>query len=204
MEEYKSNSMLPKEVKPKEEVTEKKLDKVVTGPVKVRKKSGLRKFADDVIQEDVRNVKSYIFTEVIIPAIKTTISDVVSNGIDMILYGETRGRRGGSGRGLSKISYRDYYDRDRRKDRDRERRPAGYDFDEIIFNNKGEAEAVLFRMDEIIDRYGVVTVADFYELAGEPGKWTDNKYGWMDLRDVSPVRVRDGYIIPLPKVRAID
>ena len=185
-----------------------KIEPVVTGPVKVRKKSGFRKFVDDVIAEDMRNVKSYIFSEVVLPAIKSTISDVVSNGIDMVLYGETRGRRSSSSsRGLSRISYRDYYDRDKRdRDRDREerRRPAGYDFDEIVFDSKGDAEIVLLKMDEVIDRCGVVSVADFHEFAGEPGKWTDNKYGWTDVRDVEPIRTRDGYILPLPKVRVID
>lgn len=194
------------EVKKEKEIE--KIEPVVTGPVKVRKKSGFRKFVDDVIAEDMRNVKSYIFSEVVLPAIKSTISDVVSNGIDMVLYGETRGRRSSSSnRGLSRISYRDYYDRDKRdRDRDREerRRPAGYDFDEIIFDSKGDAEIVLLKMDEVIERCGVVSVADFYEFAGEPGKWTDNKYGWTDVRDVEPIRTRDGYILPLPKVRVID
>lgn len=53
------------------------------------KKSEMQKFADVFISEDVNNVKSYIVMDVLVPAIKKAISDIVTNGIDMILYGET-------------------------------------------------------------------------------------------------------------------
>ena len=60
-------------------------------------------------------------------------------------------------------------------------------------------------MDELIATYGVVRVADFYELVGVTGNYTDNKYGWTDIRNASVVRARDGgYIIKLPKAFPID
>ena len=48
----------------------------------------MQKFADVFISEDVNNVKSYIVMDVLVPAIKKAISDIVTNGIDMILYGK--------------------------------------------------------------------------------------------------------------------
>ena len=76
---------------------------------------------------------------------------------------------------------------------------TGYDYDDIILETRGEAEDVLERMEELIDMYQLVSVADFYDLVGVSGNYTDNKYGWTNVRNASVVRVRDGYMIKLPK-----
>ena len=58
-------------------------------------------------------------------------------------------------------------------------------------------------MDEIIDMYGRVSVADLYDLVGITGNYTDNNYGWTNLASAEPIRVRDGYVIKLPKAMPI-
>ena len=75
-----------------------------------------------------------------------------------------------------------------------------FDYDDITFATRGDAESVLMRMDELIDVYGSACVADFYDLAGVTGNYTDNKYGWIDLQSATVIRMRDGYIIKFPKV----
>ncbi len=195
MEEYKPNSHKFKEDQ-KGSVPEKKVEKVIAGTVKSKKKSDIRKFTDVFISEDVNNVKSYILLEVLIPAIKKAISDIVTNGIDMILYGETGKTKSNST--ASKVSYRSYYDGGRR-DYSAVHTKTGYNYDDIILDNRGEAEEVLSRMDELISTYGLVSIADLYDLVGITGNYTDNKYGWTDIRSASVIRVRDGYMIKLPK-----
>jgi len=101
MENYPSNSH-----KAREEVAEKKVEKVVSGKTSTKKKSGIRKLSDTFLSEDVSNVKSYIFSEVLLPAAKKLVSDIVTNGIDMLLYGEIKNKKGNS----SKVSYSRYYD----------------------------------------------------------------------------------------------
>ncbi len=202
MEEYKSNSHKSKEEQ-RIAVPEKKVEKVVSGSVKSRKKSEFQKFADVFIQEDAQKVKSYILMDVLVPAVKKAISDIVTNGIDMILYGET-GRTKKSGT-ASKVSYRSYYDkRNDQRDYSSARTRTGYDYDDVILDNRGEAEEVLSRMDELVATYGLVSVADFYDLVGITGSYTDNKYGWTDIRNASVVRVRDGYTIKLPRALALN
>lgn len=183
----------------------KKVEKVVSGSVKVKKKNGVTKFADNFISEDIHNVKSYVITDVLIPSVKRAISEMVTNGIDMILYGSTGGRSKRSS--ADRVSYRNYYDRrddDRYRDRDRDRvRTSAYSFDDIVFDSRGEAEEVLARMDELIDQYGIVSVADLYDLVGVTGNYTDNKYGWTNIRNAEPIRVRGGYMLRLPKALPI-
>lgn len=193
MEEYKPNSHKSKEQDP---IPEKKVEKVVSGSVRSRKKSAVGKFANAFIQEDAQNVKSYIFMEVLIPALKKAISDIVTNAIDMFLYGESGRSRKSSA--ASKVSYRSYYD-DRNDRRVSNRLRASYDYNDIILDNRGEAEEVLDRMNELIDIYQVASVADLYDLVGIQGNYTDNKYGWTDLRTADVVHVRDGYLLKMPR-----
>ena len=202
MENYKPNSHKSKE-KQSEAVPEKKLEKVVQGKVKTKKKSEARKFADVFISEDVANVKSYVLMDVLVPAIKKAISDIVTNGIDMVLYGESGRTRKSSP--ASRVSYSRYYDRPSdRRDREPARTRGGYDYNDIILETRGEAEQVLRTMDEIVGTYGIVRVADLNELVGITGQYTDNNYGWMDIRNAYVQRVRDGYLLKLPRAVPID
>lgn len=203
MEEYKPNSNKYKEEQKAELVEKKKVEKVVKGPVKTKKKSGLTKFAETFISEDAKNVKSYIFSDVLIPSLKKAITDIVTDGINMILYGGTgKGKKNSS---ISNVSYRSYYDQ---RDRDRyasdnPRTRSGYNYDDVILDTRGEAEEVLHQMMELIETYDVVSVADLYDLVGITGNYTDNNYGWTNVRNTEIVRVRDGYMLKLPKVLPI-
>ena len=138
MENYPSNSH-----KAREEVAEKKVEKVVSGKTSTKKKSGIRKLSDTFLSEDV----SYIFSEVLLPAAKKLVSDIVTNGTNMLLYGEIKNKKGNS----SKVSYSRYYD-----DRSRDYRSPvvrnNFDYDEIIFETRGDAEAVLDAMYDILNQ----------------------------------------------------
>lgn len=193
MGEYKSNSHKSKE-RQNEPIPEKKVEKVISGSAKSKKKSGLQKITNVFVPEDVEDVKSYIFEDIVVPAVKDIILDAVKAVLGV--NGSSRGK----GSTASKASYRKYYDdRERRDYSGVTRTRSGYEYDDVIIENRGEAEDVLSRMDELISTYGLVSVADFYDLVGISGNYTDNKYGWTDIRSASVVRVRDGYMIKLPK-----
>lgn len=196
MEEYTPNTHKFKE-RQKQLAEKPKVEKVIKGSAKTKEKGEFRKFIDTFISEDVDNVKSYIVLDVLIPAAKKAISDIVTNGIDMILYGESGVSRKRST--SSRVSYRDFYDSKRRDDRSVSRTRTGYSYDDLVFESRGEAEEVRERMDELIDTYGQVSVADMYDLAGITCEYTDNNYGWINIRNATVDRVRDGYILKMPK-----
>lgn len=202
MMEYQPNSHKSKELPATEHEREKKIEKVVNGTVKTRDNKK-RKFADIFISEDAANVKSYIFMDVLVPAIKKAISDIVTDGIDMILYGGT-GRSERSGR-TNKVSYRSYYDkRDARREKGTYAPRNRFDYDDIVFESRVEAEEVRRQMLDVIARYGFVTVADMYDMAGLTPPYTANSYGWTSIRTAETTRVFDGYVIKLPKASPID
>ena len=199
---YPANSNASKqEVKTAAE--EKRVTKVVKGNVRT-KPNEVRKFADVFISEDINNVKSYILMDVLVPAIKKAVADIVTNGIEMILYGSTSNRRNSSSG--SKVSYRNYYDNrdDRRDDRGGSRTRSGLDYDDFVFDSRGEAEAVLSQMGDIIERFKYVTVADLYDMVDKVPPFTANKYGWTSIRNADVVRDRDGYRLKLPRAMQID
>ena len=201
---YTPNSHKFKEQQKNTAPEEKRVTKVVKGPVKT-KTNEARKLADIFISEDINNVKNYIFMDVLVPAIKKAIYDIVTNGIDMFLYGGT-GKNKSSSNG-AKVSYRNYYEQKNNgsyKGSENTKSRNGFEYDDIIFDNRGEAEAVKQQMHDTIGRYGVVTVADMYDMADLPAPYTSQKYGWMDVSSAEAVRVRDGYMLKLPRAVPID
>ena len=201
LDQYKPNSNKYKEEQALANKEEKKIEKVVTGKVITKKDGFFSKMFRGLISEDAKDVKSYVFGDVLIPAIKKAISDIVSDGIDIILYGESSGKKRRSP--AERVSYRSYYDRSSAY-----RRPSpvysDYSYDNIILETRGEAEEVLARMDELIDTYKLVSVADLKDLVGITGNYTDNRYGWTSIRSAEVVRVRDGYTIKMPRPMPID
>lgn len=200
MNDYKPNSHKYKEEQKK--VPEKRVQRVVSNSAKVKKTGDFKKFLNNFVAEDANSVKTYIVTDVVIPAAKKLISDIVRDGIDMILYGGSNPRKTSSSG--SKISYRNYYD-DKRDDRHRTNTATRFDYDNVDFETRGEADAALTEMQEIIDVFGFVTVSDLYEMANLNAPYTSNKYGWMSVATAEVVRARDGrYYIKLPKASPID
>ena len=202
MESCPSNSHKVREENALSSQKKKQITKVTKGAVRTKKKNEMSKLGNMLISEDASKVKSYILMDVLVPTIKKAISDIVKNGVDMILYGESGQNKKRTY--ASTVSYRDYYDNGGRgasrfDDPPRARTRVGYNFDDIILETRGEAEEVLSSMDELIETYGSVSVADMYDLVGISCEYTDNKYGWKNIRTAEPVRVRDGYMLKLPR-----
>lgn len=201
MQDYKPNSHKYREGQ-KENSGEKRVQKaIVQGTVRTKKKTGLTKFAEVFISEDIHNVKDYWIQDMLVPTLKKALITT----LDMILNGGNQTVTGGRpSSGARKISYGRFYDDPRDDRRSNERTRTRLDFDDIGFPSRGEAEAVLDEMLNIIDRYKFVTVADMYDLAGLSEPFTSHKYGWTNLRDARVVRSGSEYILDLPKALPID
>lgn len=201
--DFPSNSHKRKEETKK---PEKKVEKVTSGKVVKQKKTLGKKFTETFLGDNIESVSSYIIYDVIIPAAKNMVSDTVSNGIEMLLFGQTRGSRTRRDRGKSYVSYSNYY-KDRYRDRDRQvsqRNRARHNFDDIILESRGEAEEVLSHLVDLTEDYGMASVADLYDLVGVTSNFTDNKYGWDNLSSGRVIPVRGGYLLELPRPIVLD
>ena len=211
MEEYKSNSNRSREKLDKQLPNEEpKITKVISGTAKTKKKNGVQKFADVFIAEDIANVKSYILNDIIIPTIKRALYDSFTDGLDMMLNGSSgqryRSRRDGSRYSYDKAYSRASYQRDGRSEPSSRTRSSGFDYDTILFSNRGDAERVLMELEELISIYKIASVQDLYSAADLSCPYTYNNYGWTDLRSAEVIRARDddGYYIKLPKALPIN
>lgn len=200
---YPSNSF-----KSKEEGESKDDRHIVKSVVKGNVQQG-RKGIPQLIREtftpgDISDVKTYIIQDVIVPSIKTALSDVIKNGSDILLFGESRNHR--SDVPAARVSYGRYYEdksrRDTRRIEDTTRRPP-LDYNNISFDRKEDAEIVLSTMDDMIATYDVVRVSEFYDLCGITPEFTDNKWGWTNIVTAKIVYDRGKYYIRMPKAARI-
>lgn len=190
MAEFESNSY-----KSKENSSAKKVEKVVTGGVKQKKKNEVTKLADIIMAEDIHNVLDYVKNDILIPTLKKTLYEIIKNGSDMLIFGRSGQRRDDIPG--TRVQYTRYYQDERDRDRRASSRPKSYEDYEI--SNSRDAEEVLKRMKELIIQYGSVSVGEYYDLLGIVGDFTDFDYGWTNLNNAYVARTRDGYSIKLPR-----
>lgn len=194
-----------------EKVEDKKIEKVVEGAVVRRKKPLGKRFSETFLAgEDAHSAMGFVVLDVLVPAAKDAIADAVSQGIERMIYGEVRSssRRGGSRTTSSygangRVAYNRFSSSpDRRDDGTRSisrKSRSSHDFDEIILETRVEAQEVVDRLFDLVSQYEVATVADLYDLVGISGNYTDDKWGWTDIRGAGITRVRNGYLLDLPK-----
>jgi hypothetical protein len=210
MENYPSNSHTAPAA---EEVTEpKKVESVVTGDVTRRKKPLGKRFTETFVGAPLGTVAQYVVLEVLIPAAKDMMSDAVSQGIDRMLFGDSRpSSRGRSNRPSGTNGYVSYNRMGMNKPtrngldefaRKPERR-SSHDFDEIILATRAEADEVIDRLFDLVNQYNQATVADLLELVGVSSNHVDHKWGWDDIRGAGVTKIRNGYLLDLPKPEPI-
>lgn len=211
MSESEKNKL--KEIQPNSKAAKDRIiEPVVSKNVKKRKKSVSEKFTSIFVSEDAGDVKSYLIFDILVPALKDTISDMIKGGIDAILYGNDRPRNvSRTSSGGARVSYQGYYDKPSSHNSSTKPirsgkydRKASHDFRDVVFEDKRDAVAVLDGLVESTVKYEFATVMDFNQLAGQESNFTDNDFGWDDLRSARVIRIRDGYVLDLPVPIPID
>lgn len=206
---YPANSHKARNGNTTETTERKKIDKVINGDAVKRKKGLGRKMAETFTGDDVHSVGTYILFDVIMPAAKTMVSDAVSQGIERMLFGDGA-RRTSSKSGVGHTSYNRMYNAGASRDNRSSDRPTAsrtrvdHEFDEVILETRGEAEEVMDLLMDLIQNYDVVTVSDLYDSVGISGSYTNDKWGWTNLKGAGIRRVRAGYLIDLPRPVALD
>lgn len=179
---------------------DKHIEAVAQGTKVSKSKSKARQIAEIFVGGDLKETAEHVRDDVAIPALKNFLYDSLSEGLQRLLWGETKNDR------RRNSTHRDYvgYSRRAREPRPTQQTTTRYSratqgFDDVVLATRTEAESVLSRMYDLIERYNMVTVAEFYSLVGISAEFTDENWGWRDLRSANIQHIRDGFRINLPK-----
>lgn len=183
---------------------DRRLKKVVQGTATTRKPSLAKKFGETFIADDVSNVKNYLFFDVLVPAIKDTIVNFVTNGINAVIYGDTRPRQSRFNQPYGNRPYTSYSSYSRPSTRPegsfRSGREIRYSQEkEPIVESRYDADLVLEELNNCICEYDQATVGDLYDLLGFDPDHTDYKWGWTDMSSATVRKVPGGWLIDLPR-----
>lgn len=85
-----------------------------------------------------------------------------------------------------------------------EKRKKTFEIEDIVFALRSDAQETLSAMQEVVDKYGYVTIADLYDLAGLQCKlYRYSRIGWKNLSDAKIIYFEQtndvcGYTIQFP------
>lgn len=192
-----------------------KLEKIVVGEVVTRKKPLGSRMKEIFFGGDFTSAGQYIAAEVLLPAFRNLLIESITKGAERVVLGDSSLARGRPQPGYGpRVTYNSPINRGPYREATSRRanlpdqpttgRPRGrHDNTEIVLASRGDAEMVLERMQDIIDRYQVVSMADLHELTGLPAPYTDNKWGWESLRFAEIRQIREGYLLDLPPAETL-
>jgi hypothetical protein len=187
------------------------------------KKGLLERLVIGLIGPDgIPKVGRYLNHEIVIPAIKDIVVNSISSGVQMMMYGTDNGRPNAIPRNYSQpSSSRPYYSQQRSYNysgaqshqavrNDQYVKPtqsSQASTEDIQIDDRTQALEVLAHLEEDALEYGVVTLAEFYDLTGVDSDYTDNNFGWTYEMVHHDGRVaalpRGGYVIVLPHMISI-
>lgn len=208
--QFPGNSNSKKEA-PQEKKEPKKINQVVKGRVVRQKQPLSKRLKAHFMPETDLSLSEHVLFEVLLPGATAAASEVFHQTIDIILPIQSRRgvpRRGG---GRTHTSYGSYsrrnvpWDREDPRDEPVSRRArATHAFDQVVFDDRLDAEEALDELYNTLNQYDVVTVGDFYDAVGATKEFTDENYGWTALGGIRIIRRGGGYIIDLPPTERLN
>lgn len=180
------------------------VQKIVTGKVIQKKTPWYKRVASSMIAEDAGSVREYLVDDVVGPALRNLIRDMVVGSVDRTLFGTSRARRASSVGGPVSSIRNKYHDvpTERPRALSREAR-VRHDFDDIVLESRTEALEVIEYLIERIEKYGAATVSDLYDSLGVTGDFAAQRWGWTDLRDADIRQTRAGFLLDLPRPESL-
>lgn len=216
MTDYQNNSHKAKEGgKP---VEEKKIERITSAEVVMRKIGPWMKLKRIILEIDVPGLVNFAIYEHVIPKTRNMVYDIIVGSAGRAIYkdtyrGDPRAPSSVIGaavqRGLTTYTPYNQASLPSQRYADPRGMPqlpavrATADARGYTIVSRSEAERVLETMGAVIDRYDVVTVADLHEMIGLEFTPIDNRWGWNDVREAQITQRRDGWLLEVPQPQEI-
>lgn len=175
-------------------------EKKVIAKAKVQKKSAIKEALRTFFAQDLPEIAEHLVIDVAIPAAKNAITDMVTQGIQQLPYGEIDPRRRSTSgytsySSSSRVSRGTGYYESRRAERREPRQPKPTNVEDLVFDTRGDAVDVIEFIAESIEQYGQVSVADLMSSVGIQPRYTDERWGWTTIDAFEIRQIREGWLV---------
>lgn len=213
--DFPSNNRQSSSEPPEPKTDQRKIGKIVEGSAVVRKKSLSTRVRNMFFGGDHRSVIDVVTSDVMLPALRDMIAEAATQAVERVIFGETRStsRRSSNRTYVSgqQTNYSRYSStpQSNQSSRSREdssfRRRSSRDMEEFVVTSRMEAEAVLERLDLLIEKFSIASIGDLRDMLGMSPQFTDEKWGWSNLAGSRVHRVTGNeYVLVLPSPEPID
>lgn len=186
-----------------------KLESVVKKGTVIQKKPNVfKRTARSMVADDVQNVGDFVVTDILVPALRNLLYDVIVGGAGRTIFGSAQVRRPGMSPGLfgTAQNLKTAYHAASNPAAANPAASAGmskqaqarFDFSEISLTDHSEAMYIIELLKQRVAEYGTASVADLYDLLGHTGAFTDQNWGWSDLGNAGVQPTRGGFVLNLP------
>ena len=186
-----------------------KLESVVKKGTVIQKKPNIfKRTARSMVADDVQNVGDFVVTDILVPALRNLLYDVIVGGAGRTIFGTAAARRPGMNPGLfgTAQNLKTAYHNASNPAASTAPAPQGmskqaqarFDFSEISLTDHSEALYIIELLKQRVGEYGTASVADLYDLLGHTGAFTDQNWGWTDLTNARVHQNRNGFVLDLP------
>lgn len=182
---------------------------------KVRKKTLVERLVSSLIGPNgLKSVTTHVGHNIIMPALKQMTANALKAGVDQTIFGQPQQpnnnnqfyNQGNYAQG-SRPPIQPYNAMYRQPQQPVNLAPAEVNVDysrlEFTIRTYEEANYVLNRLRDHLGKFGVVTMAQYYNLISQPTEVTHYNWGWNDLTAASVRGVQGGYVIDFPPVEAV-
>lgn len=160
---------------------------------------------DNFKGEDAQSVGHYVLFEVVLPQLKDLIFDVGSSALQRALFGDRAGRPYTPAGRKGYTPYNTIASSAISKAAQAAKPTptlASDEFGDIIVETRGEAQEVMDKIGNLIETYGMASVADLKAAVGLTGNFTDEKFGWVAMGGTDIRRMggaQPGYVLIFPR-----
>lgn len=163
---------------------------------------------------DTKSAFQTMLMDVILPQAKDMMAEAAQQWLERLIFGDSRstGQRRGHHR-TGNPNYTNYGNRysgrasSSRSVSDESSVNASLrreDIDNIVVPSRAEANEVIDRMTDLLEKYERVSVSDLKAMLSWSTEITDENWGWENLQTATVKPYRGGYLLLLPKPHPLD
>jgi hypothetical protein len=178
---------------------------VVSGAKKVQRPASKR-FFDYLFAESPKDLARKVGRDVVVPRVKAGFEQAFNEFLSGMLWGNGMARPpsnlvSGAVMRAGGINYQGISSQASSMTQARQAitNQSSGNYQDLILPSQEYAEVLLANLIDLLNQYRVVAVADLYELAVQRPAISDNSYGCPSLDTARISKVRDGFLLELPR-----